>query len=144
MSNLCVHPGIEDQPHWTQKTDPGLIGRPATRRHPTETSAGHLPPGEWVSARRQIVSRDPWRSSAAWVQISVKESTSPFPDGWELLWGSYSLPSAAVATQPIAQIFKASTKWPPRCSSLPAGLSWILITGNWLCLSHQGYALMSL
>lgn len=43
---LCVHPGFKDQPHRPQKTDSGLVGRQITRRHPSETSAGHLPQGE--------------------------------------------------------------------------------------------------
>lgn len=45
--------GFEDQSYWTQKTDSGLTGGPATRRHPTETSTGHLSKGESESASRQ-------------------------------------------------------------------------------------------
>lgn len=83
-------------------------------------------------------------SKLLWIHQTQKEGTSFFPDGCVFLLGSYSLPTAAVTTQLITQISQAGTKWPTHCSFLPAGLSWILITRNWLSLSHWGYALMSL
>lgn len=133
---LFVPSGFEDQSDRTQKTDLGLVGRPATRRHPTETSTGHLPQGE---------SCDPWPSSKpTWIQTPQAErSTSLSPDGSVFLWGNCSIPTAVVTTQLITQISQTGTKWPTHCSFLPAGLSWILITRNWLSLSQWDYALMS-
>lgn len=84
------------------------------------------------------------RFKLLWIHQMGEESTGSFPDGCVFLWGSYSLPTAAVTTQLINQISQAGTKWSTHCSFLPAGLSWILISRNWLSLSHWCYALMSL
>lgn len=79
-----------------------------------------------------------------WIHQTEEESTSLFSQMAVFLRRSYSLPTAAVTTQHITQISPAGTKWPTHYSFLPAGLSWILITRNWLSLSHWGCALMSL
>lgn len=52
---LFISSGFEDQSYRTQKTDLGVVGGPATRRHPTKTSQGHLLKGEWASASGHCV-----------------------------------------------------------------------------------------
>lgn len=67
----------------------------------------------------------------------------PFPDGSLFLWGKFSLPTAAVTTQMITQISQRGAKWPSHCRFLPADLSWMLLTMNWLSLSHHSHTPIS-
>lgn len=67
----------------------------------------------------------------------------PFPDGSLFLWGKFSLPTAAVTTQMITQISRRGAKWPSHCRFLPADLSWMLLTMNWLSRSHHSHTPIS-
>lgn len=120
---LCVHSGTEDKSHRTQKTDLSLVGGSATRRHPTKTTAGHLPKGEWVSDSMCCVNRE--HPLQYGLQIIMdhqteEESTSVLPDGCVFLWGSYSILTAAVTIQWLPKSLRQTQNGRPTAvSSMP-------------------------